>query len=865
MSAKNKFMTKALAVVLSASMALSLSSATALTANAAAAPKLAKKTVSVKAGKKAKNKLKAASYKAGWRITKATVKKTAVAKAKVKKNKKVVVVTGVKKGATKIVLKLKNAKTGAAKKLKFKANVKAVETPIVSDNNAVETASIIAAKQTTDDSVILTFDKAVDANMVSKDTVAINGSVGAATSVTLGSDGLSATVVYGYAENTEYTFAVTNLGGTATIKTGSYAVTDIKIEDQVVEAGSDQDIVYALMAGDINVTKYNNYLDYVVFDFDGDFTSFTTTDMAVPKIYFSDKDQKATVKVTYNNTVDPEISKTVTITSTAATATKAEARFADKLLKWYLVDDSTTSYNIRTDATDPQKVVFYAKDKDGKAVKYSDVEVLSSNENVATVDWEVSPTGKCVLIKASAGGNAGSAKITVKTTENKGNDDVNNEFSFDIVAKEKNNNLFDVKAGASTVNLNNSPYGCETDVVMNPVNSLGETVDGDADSLFAIEVVNSKNEDASDEVSAVPWNDNGTWKLKINALGATEKSYKVNVVVTGESGNEKKKFVTVKVADALSGVMTEWDVTADGKIMGTLKKAADISATYAVETKDLFITDYQDNLVEKEVALVAKVASKPVGYLTTEGVKGFDASIAADLEKRLLSKKAKDDNADLYNLNVYVSVGNKYYTRKGDGTLYLGQTNDKNDREYITEKKAYESKNAIKVGQVVSLYTSDNNIKQPIYYYGDKSPKNTCATAGKYNVKVSYGAFEGGIQLGVGSFNVSYSLTTPTYKVNDSEQAEVFVNADVDMVRDEDGASVSWTTKKYADGYVFGTDSLSKGDKVTAICVKDYRGGKWWSKGESSDYFGAQGYGEGWGEPMVLINFIIEKNITIKA
>ncbi len=101
--------------------------------NAATAAKLTKKTVSVKVGKKAKNKLKAASYKAGWRITKATVKKTAVAKAKVKKSKKYVVITGVKKGATKIVLKLKNAKTGAAKKIKFKVKVKVDKVqPVVS-------------------------------------------------------------------------------------------------------------------------------------------------------------------------------------------------------------------------------------------------------------------------------------------------------------------------------------------------------------------------------------------------------------------------------------------------------------------------------------------------------------------------------------------------------------------------------------------------------------------------------------------------------------------------------------------------------------------------------------------------------------
>ena len=211
---KNKFMTKALAVVLSASMALSLSSATALTANAAAAPKLNKKSIKVVEGKKKKVKLKKASYKAGWRISKATVKKAAVAKATVKKNKKVVVVSGVKKGSSKLVLNLKNTKTNVSKKLKVKVKVTAKKADVPVEP-VVETASVTAAKQTVFDTVVLTFDKAIDATAVSNETVAINGSVGAATSVTVAADGLTASVVYGYAENTEYTFSVANLGGTA--------------------------------------------------------------------------------------------------------------------------------------------------------------------------------------------------------------------------------------------------------------------------------------------------------------------------------------------------------------------------------------------------------------------------------------------------------------------------------------------------------------------------------------------------------------------------------------------------------------------------------------------------------------------------
>ena len=85
-----------------------------------------------------------------------------------------------------------------------------------------------------------------------------------------------------------------------------------------------------------------------------------------PTIYFSERDQKSTVTVKYNNGVDAEISKTITVTSVAATATAAEARFAGNLKKWYLVDTTSESFNI-TPEGDAKQVVFYAKDKDGKA------------------------------------------------------------------------------------------------------------------------------------------------------------------------------------------------------------------------------------------------------------------------------------------------------------------------------------------------------------------------------------------------------------------------------------------------------------------------------------------------------------------
>jgi hypothetical protein len=884
---KNKFMTKALAVVLSASMALSLSSATALTANAAAAPKLAKKTVSVKAGKKAKNKLKAASYKAGWRITKATVKKTAVAKAKVKKNKKVVVVTGVKKGATKIVLALKNAKTGAAKKLKFKAKVK-VDAPVIVEP-VDETASVTAATQKTFDSVVLTFDKEIDATAVSIETVAINGSVGAATSVTIGDDKKSATVVYGYAENTEYTFSVNNLGGTATVKVGSYAVTDIQIENQSVETGSDQDIKYALVAGDVDVTKYNNYTDYVTFDFDGDQTSYSA-DPVKPTIYFSERDQKSTVTVKYNNGVDAEISKTITVTSVAATATAAEARFAENLMKWYLVDTTSETFNI-TPEGDAKQVVFYAKDKDGKAVKFDDVEVTSSNENVATVSWSQNAAGKYYILSVEPAGNAGNAKMTVKTTEYKGTEEVHSEYTFDVASKEFNNNLYSVEAGASSVSLYNSPYAPSTKVAMKPVNSLGEAVSTTWDITI------TKGKDDSDEVRAwrVDDNDNPDENgnnIHIDALGATAGTYKVAIVISGESGNNTKditKNVNVRVTDALDSVIAgDWAVSGD-TILGVSEET--ISATYKVEVKDLKITDYQGMDDSTDVKLAVYVGGKPVGYMRTWGVDKYSAGWAIGqtvLQKTMDTTEAIDFNG----LNAYVYSGSKYFDDVVGTSLYLGNNGtDKNDQNFGKKDEA-ESGNTIKVGGSVKIYAESGNTASEVYYYGDGNNKNNVAAAGAYNVVVKYGKnFTDGKQLGnAGKFNVTYSLTMPTVEYNLSEQAEVKVKSNVDLVRAEDGYSVTYASNagtkdvgvlKYNSaiegGYDFRTAGLSKGYKIYAVCVDDVRGGwSWngkengassWSMGRPGDtaVVGKYAFNGGDYQGGVLIHFVIEKTSKITA
>ena len=77
------------------------------------------------------------------------------------------------------------------------------------------TGAIKSVTQVTFDEAVLSFASAVDSSTVSTATVGINGSVGAATSVTVAEDGLSASVVYAYAEDTAYTFAINGLDGTA--------------------------------------------------------------------------------------------------------------------------------------------------------------------------------------------------------------------------------------------------------------------------------------------------------------------------------------------------------------------------------------------------------------------------------------------------------------------------------------------------------------------------------------------------------------------------------------------------------------------------------------------------------------------------
>ncbi|MBR6395974.1 MAG: hypothetical protein IKS09_03295, partial [Lachnospiraceae bacterium] len=475
--------------------------------------------------------------------------------------------------------------------------------------------------------------------------------------------------------------------------------------------------------------------------------------------------------------------------------------------------------------------------------------------------------------------------------------------TFDVVSKEKNNNLYAVNVDTTSVALYNSPYAPEKKIEFKAVNSLGEEVTVDS---YDIEVFKGKD----DATGLIDAHMDGK-KLVINALTTPAGTYKIDVTVSGESGNntkEIKKSINVRVTDALAEIVSgnysevkEGDAvnvqlgSADGK--GELK--AKFSATYKVEVADLKITDVSGCDTSKQVKLAVYVNSKPIGYLTTSGVDGFttkqDAPVADVIDKdgnavvvvnrnlkwaiaaRALANTLStgteafvEDDVDLGEVNAYIYAGTKYYwdTNESGNDIYLGQDNK---LEY-SSKTNFESSNsrhmrALNVGGTYHIGTGLGGYT----WYGDGSAKNNVAAAGTYNVVVKYGWFNAddakkwsgkdylnetqySKQLGnTGKFNVSYSLTMPKVEINTSETAEHQLIADVDLVAAEDGTSVSASTadKKAVGGYQFGgaDPKFAKGDKIYAIKVVDNRG-----RSDKKDIEGG-----------VTINFIIEKTVKFTA
>ena len=554
------------------------------------------------------------------------------------------------------------------------------------------------------------------------------------------------------------------------------------------------------------------------------------------------------------------------------------AKFALNLMKWYLVDTTTDSFEITPDSEELQ-VVFFVKSKTGKAIVYDSIDVTSSQESVATVSWDQKADGKYYILTIYPGSLAGTTDIAIKASEYKGADEVTSDYKFTVNSKATNNNIFDVELGASSVDFYNSPYAPTKDISIKAVNSVGERVD----AVWDVNVTFKGRE--TNDVGTSWTTKNGEEYLTIDALGAAAGSYRVEVIATGDSGSNTKeitKVINVKVTDVLKSICPDgWSVS-HGEIDVKGNVSDDISVTYKVETEDLFISDYKGSKLSTNAKLAVYVSGKPLGYMSTGGIEGIDAGW--EIGAKALSKSGafsggwEKVNYDL--LCAYVYSGSNYYTNAKNDTLYLGQMQKS---EFSSKDKAG-SDTTIKAGGEITLFSRSDKMINEIYYYGADSSKNNIAAAGRYNVVIKYGTtFDSGKQLGnTAKILVSYDLKIPELECNASEQADHYVTADVDLVREEDGYSVSYcsgkstATVKYPD-YTFGNASLSKGDKIFAIKVDDVRGGELNDGAENADpgwfgpYPGAEdmknkySFDGGKNENGVLVHFIIEKIIKITA
>ena len=562
-----------------------------------------------------------------------------------------------------------------------------------------------------------------------------------------------------------------------------------------------------------------------------------------------------------------------------STATNSSgARFARNLLKWYLVDTTTDSFDT-TPYGDEFQVVFYVKSKSGKPIIYDALEVVSSKESIATASWDQKAGGKYNILTVYPGELAGTAEITIKATEYKGVDEFTSEYKFTVNSKPHNNNISDVEVGETAVSLYNSPYAPTAEVKVKAVNSVGEAVDAswEVNTTF-------KGQDTSDVRTG--WaTKNGEDYLTIDALGAIAGSYRIELVATGESGSNTKdikKVINVRVTDVLKKVYPDgWSVSGK-EVVVKGNVAENISATYKVEAENLYISDYKGSKLSTNAKLAVYVDGKPLGYMSNIGVEGLSAGweVGAKALQKSGAFAGDYSKADFDSLCAYVYNGANYYCNVKGDTLYLGQQ----QKGEFTAKDKMGKDNTIRAGGEISLFSCTDKAVNEICYYGADSTKNNVAATGGYNVVIKYGStFESGKQLGnTAKIIVSYDLKMPAVEFNASEQAENYVTADVDLVRTEDGHSVSYCANngsaavRYPD-YKFGNDPLSKGNKIYAVKVDDVRGGNLNDAAENADpgffspYPGAEdmrtkySFDGGLYEEGVLIHFIIERIVKITA
>lgn len=687
---KNKIMTKALAVVLSASMALSLSSAMSLTtAEAATAPAFATAKFKVQEGQSKNFKLNAKSRKAGWKIVSQSVAKKTKVTAKINSTKKSIKITGAEnyewpsetstQAGTKIKIRVrKNGKKTTDQVLTYKAYLKRA-------NAAEAKVKIASAVQTTPTEAVVTLAAAATSD-ITIDTFKITegDKEYQATAVTLSADKTTVTVSYPFAESNEtttytYKFTDANLDGSAEITTGSYAVASIALEDQSVEAGSLQPIKFQLLASNgVDVTNYNNYLADTICELvDGSWEDANTSSSNF-KIQFASAGDSAKVKVTYDT--DKAVAE-ATVTAVAPTATAAVGRFISNTYQQWMTDSNIETIDLYAD-DDEKTYYFYAKAEDAKkalgfyAVEYSSVEVTSSNENVVSVGYDLNEAGKLVTLSITPAA-VGSAVITVVGTEIKGSSELKSEaFKLNVKVSDFNNNAKTVVSTENSLTMTNAvEYNYQKTFRLETDNSNGVPVD----ASYTLTVIDSKGNEVSNPT--INWTDTSASavtgaserkktgddrpEFSVQAQNAKAGTYRIKIVADGENGSNTitlTKYITIKVNDVLQKISTD------------VAKVA--SPTWKIEGDTALKLDDWWSDMFAEYKLAAYIGGQFAGYLNQDGTIGDYWNVdITDTTKKTRTAEA-----------LGVEIGTAHSTASGvSSNTYAYVTKGTNYYQYVPE------------------------------------------------------------------------------------------------------------------------------------------------------------------------------------
>lgn len=380
---KKNFMTRVLAVAMSAAMALSMATATNLTvAEAAAKPAMSSKSFTVRVGSAAKTYRATAATRKAYKIVKASAGNANKATAEIiKAGKAISVAAGTKTGKTTITLTFKNRTTGAKKTLKFAGKVVA----------AKKVASMTVAQKKADQLELTMGEALTEAPAASKITITREDNVSVSVkAVEIKKEDAKVLVVDTYTDmkdGKKYTVTLDTLSAEFTATDGVVAdvaldKTEIPVnkltEVKVLELDKNGIIVHEgglTSTGDTRLTANVDTSDgYVQND----------------KLILYAAGNTAKVTITYAGTYDAtgayvgEVKKTVTVTAVAgllsvdnfvmsvsATGKPAFDATSFKPVTAISVGDTTS------------KLWFCIKDNDGDEVKdYYNYKVSSSNSDV---------------------------------------------------------------------------------------------------------------------------------------------------------------------------------------------------------------------------------------------------------------------------------------------------------------------------------------------------------------------------------------------------------------------------------------------------------------------------------------------------